>query len=121
MQYNGDTGANYTYHILDGDGASVVAGAATGLTSLIFGDGTSSTAQANTFGVAIVDILDYTNTNKYKTHKSLGGYDLNGSGEVPFWSGLWLNTAAITSISIITNTATTFATGAHFALYGIKG
>jgi hypothetical protein len=78
-----------------------------------------STQLANTYGVIVIDILDYTNTNKYTTVRTLGGYDNNGSGAVALFSGLWLNTAAITSIQ----TGAFFAgddTNSQLALYGIK-
>jgi hypothetical protein len=41
-------------------------------------------ATANAFGVGIIDILDYANTNKYKTIKSLDGCDLNGAGVIVY-------------------------------------
>ena len=75
---------------------------------------------ANTFGPMILDILDYTNTNKYKTVRSLSGFDSNGAGKVDFFSGFYfLNTNAITQIDI-TGGGGTFAQYSHFALYGIK-
>jgi len=68
----------------------------------------------------IVDILDYANTNKYTTMRSLSAYDANGSGLVWFQSLLWMNTNAITNIKIIRSTSG-FNQYSHFALYGIKG
>ena len=56
---------------------------------------------SNIFGFSIIDIADYTNTNKYKTMRSLLGYDTNSAyGQVNFASALWMSTAAISSISI---------------------
>jgi hypothetical protein len=70
----------------------------------------------------IFDILDYTNTNKYKTVRMLGGVDFNGSGEVDFMSGLWLNTSAITRIDFLPSyQSTQFQQYSSFALYGIRG
>jgi hypothetical protein len=74
---------------------------------------------ANTFGTFILDILDYKDTNKYKTARSLDGSDANGSGEISLRSGSWRNTAAITSITL-TPTGTGIAQYSSFALYGIK-
>jgi hypothetical protein len=67
----------------------------------------------------IMDILDYANTNKYKTTRTLEGYDANGSGNSSFTSGLWLSTSAITSITV--TAVGTFNQYSSFALYGIKG
>jgi hypothetical protein len=115
IQYNSDTGANYTYHQLYGTGTSALANAGTGQTS---GYIAYNNAAGSYPTVAVVDVLDYQNTNKYKTHRSLAGTDVNSSGgTLTFFSGLWLNTAAVSSINIIG----TFAQYSSFALYGIRG
>lgn len=115
IQYNGDTGSNYTYHQLYGIGSgNALANAGTSQTSGFI-------AYNNAVGsfptVAVVDILDYQNTNKYKTHRSLAGTDVNGAGgALTYFSGLWLNTFAISSITILG----TFLTNTNVALYGVK-
>lgn len=115
IQYNSDTGSNYTYHQLYGTGTSALANAGTSQTAGYIGYNNA----AGSYPTAIVcDILDYRDTNKYTTHRSLAGTDVNGSGgALTFFSGLWLNTAAVTTIDI----KGTFAQYSHFALYGIKG
>jgi len=66
--------------------------------------------------------LDYTNTNKNKVCRLLGGYDDNGnSGSVRLQSILWKNTSAITSIGIQQWDSANFIQYTHAALYGIKG
>jgi hypothetical protein len=70
------------------------------------------------FGALVIDILDYTNTNKNTTIRSLGGYDANGSGYLQLESMLWNNTAAINQIVLGTGG---WAQYSSFALYGIKG
>jgi predicted patatin/cPLA2 family phospholipase len=75
---------------------------------------------ANIFGAGVIDILDYANTNKYKTVRALSGHDNNGSGYVNFESGLWMSTSAITSIKLFT-AGNVYAQYTQFALYGIKG
>jgi len=117
--FNSDTGANYTWHELNGAGSS--AAAYNGLSvsySRWFGRnvGTSSTAPTG----MVVDILDYANTSKNKTVRVLAGMDANGSGEVSLTSSLWLNTTAISSITIKTHDSVNFASGTSFALYGVK-
>ena len=115
--FNSDGGSNYAYHYVGGNGASTFSGAATTQTSLYFGWSAGTTDTANVFSNCIVDILDYTNTNKYKTAKTLTGIDSNGSGLVGLWSGLWMSTSAITSITINPNN---FASGSTVQLYGIQ-
>jgi hypothetical protein len=123
FRFNGDTSsANYTLHQLYVNASSPQAyGTGTGTVSgsyLFYGAGSSESA--NVFGAAVIDILDYTNTNKYKTSRGLSGYDNNGTGAAFLSSSLWLNTAAITSITAVPQSPN-IGQYSSFALYGIKG
>jgi len=119
-QLNGDTGTNYTRHYIYGSGASAAAGSSLTVNSGSLGY-VSANTDTNIFGTAVFDLLDYANTNKYKTSRSLTGYDNNGAGLLVLYSGLWQNTAAVTSISIFPNSSGLFQTYTKAALYGIKG
>ena len=119
IQFNSDTSANYSWHELYGDGASAGSGASSGASYMYLGNHPSN-AVASAFAVYVVDILDYTNTNKFKTVKTLSGYDLNGSGVVGLRSGNWRSTSAISTIRIFPG-GDSFAQYSSFALYGIKG
>lgn len=121
LRCNTDSGSNYAYHTLYGDGTSVSATAQTSQTELSFNRLAGNNATANDFGVMVIDLLDYKNTNKYKTVRNLGGADNNGSGEIYFESGLWMSTSAITSIKIYPGVGTSFNQYSTAALYGIKG
>ena len=117
-QFNADTtSTNYYAHGLYGTGAATGAYADAGAFAQI-GILSASGAAANMFGGFVMDILDYSNSNKYKTTRTLSGADLNGDGQLRFVSGLWKNTNAITSIDIKGNS--NFLTNSSFALYGIK-
>jgi hypothetical protein len=75
----------------------------------------------STFGAVVIDILDYANTNKYKTIRSLSGTSYNNNnGAVGLFSGSWRNTNAITAITLQASAAN-LAQYSQFALYGIKG
>jgi hypothetical protein len=114
-RFNSDTGANYSTHRIFGTGAAQAAGGNTTSSKIDF------FAWSNTEpGVAVIDILDYANTSKYKTSRSLTGSDSNGSGFIHFTSGLWQSASAIDSITFFPQVGT-FAAGTHAALYGIKG
>ena len=125
INYNSDTSANYTRHILYGDAVNVVASGVTGASYIGIANGTADTYSGltNDFAAGIIDIIDYANTSKNKTLRAFTGNDLNGlSGLSPylgFTSGLWLSTSAITSI-VIASTSPIFAAGSTFALYGVK-
>jgi len=119
LTFNSDTGANYTRHRLTGNGTAAGAAAGTGQTAASINSFGGYPDTANTFGVTIIDILDYTNTNKYTTIRSLSGEDMNGSGFLEFTSNLWLNTAAITRIDYAA-LGGNWKQYSQFTLYGIK-
>jgi hypothetical protein len=118
VQLNGDTGSNYAYHRMYGTGASTGADGSASQTTMFYCGRIN--ASTSVFGANIIDILDYTNTNKNTTLRALMGFDANGSGYVSLGSGLWMNTNAVTSIKLIPH-AGNFAEYSQFALYGIKG
>lgn len=124
LQCNSDTGTNYTSsHVVYGNGTSALAaGSSASQTSISVANYPYGGATTNAFGVMVLDILDYANTNKYKTIRSLNGYEGNDTnGIVTVRSGAWMSTSAITSITIDRGIGTNFAQYTTFALYGIKG
>lgn len=121
MSFNGDTTpANYFWgHNLVGSGSTAYAdtfGSSAGIVNQIPGNNQG----ASMFGGTVIDVLDYQNTNKNKTVRTLNGHDFNGSGYMIFSSGLWMSTTAISSITI-TDAYANLAQYSKFALYGIKG
>lgn len=123
IRLNGDTSSNYASHQLYGDGTTAAAGGAASATSITNGGGVGfgSTTAANIVGAFIIDIHDYASTTRNKTTRVFTGRDDNATGFIRVGSGLWMNTAAVTSISLITSNSSNFTTQAQFALYGIKG
>lgn len=125
LQFNGDSGANYVYHQLIGDGSAASAAGATGLNFAVIGQSPGSgDSNTNTMGVTIIDIHNYTSTTQNKTVRSFNGVDQNVASTskctLRLQSSLWLNTAAITSISLI-HPDGNWTTNSVFSLYGIKG
>lgn len=119
LRLNSDTGGNYTSHRLNGDGTSAAAFAETGVGyARVFGQNIGTNTANPT--AMIIDILDYSNTNKNKTIRSLAGCDSNGSGEIGLQSSLWINTSAVSTIEFRLNTSGNYAQYSSFALYGIK-
>jgi hypothetical protein len=126
MTINGAT-SGYSFHYIFGDGASVSASGSASQSRIDLGSGAIGTTTGNSYAAAIIDILDYNNTNKYKTVRGIMGFDTNGtgggaslSGRVTLMSGLYQSTTAISSITIAggNNNLTQYS---KFALYGIKG
>jgi hypothetical protein len=117
IQLNGDAnGSNYSSHNLNGDGSSAASQGAANYNgqSWFF-----TQSGDNGWAVAIFDILDYTNTNKFTTIRGLTGVDNNGSGRVSLTSSNWRNASAVTSITLPSEPL--WVQHSTFALYGIKG
>jgi hypothetical protein len=122
LKFNGDATATWVGHYLQTDGTTTTSASLSVPTSVpFFTRVANSSASPNIYGVGITDILEYNNTNKYKTVRGMSGYDTNGSGYAVFTSNMWMNTAAITSIEVSIAGGSVFTTGSVVALYGIKG
>lgn len=121
VSLNGDNSdyTNYARHDVYGTGG------ATGSSGVTTGSNNAKViayiGSSYQFGPTIIDILDYTNTNKYKTVRAFGGVDNNNAAAtlVALSSGLWANTAAINSVTI-SYAGATAEQYTQFALYGIK-
>jgi hypothetical protein len=118
ITFNGNTSAVYSNHQLSGTGAALNSSLGVALTGLT--DARYSGYATSTCSVGVGDILDYASTTKKKTYRELFGYDGNGVGNITLYSGLWSNTAAITSITITNASGNPQTTASQFALYGIK-
>jgi hypothetical protein len=120
VRFNNDSGSNYAWHQLRGSGSTATSVAGTNASYWELPWVTYSGTTASAYGSGVADILDYTNTNKYKTARAFGGADTNGSGFVYLASGLWQSTSAISTIVIQASTGN-LAQYSSYALYGIKG
>jgi hypothetical protein len=120
IRLNSDSGSNYAAHQLSGNGASATSEAFTSQTYMFGYMMAGGLAAANTFGAGVIDILDYSSTNKNKTLRTLSGFDNNGTGTVRLSSGLWMNTSAVTNIFIDNRDGWSFTQHSQFTLYGVK-
>jgi hypothetical protein len=116
LRFNFDTGNNYTEHDIIANGSTVSAYGAGNIPYMPQGQVASA---ASTFAGYVIDILDYANTNKFKTIRGLNGFDSNGSGIFGLFSNLWRSTSAVSNIELFANVSS-FAQYSSFALYGIK-
>jgi hypothetical protein len=112
MAFNSDTGNNYSFHALFGDGSTVasVASANRGPFSATY-----IYTTANQFSGAVIDILDPFSTTKNTTVRSIVGPPF-----ISIFSGAWYNTASVTSITL-NGGPNSMAVGSRLSLYGIKG
>ena len=112
FQFNGDTGSNYSMTRLYGNGSSAASERYSNGTSGAFGVWRTTNPQ-----YSLISLQNYSNTTTNKTYLTR---DYDDSGIVSARVGLWRNTSAITSISIIGDGGgADYATGSTFTLYGI--
>lgn len=122
--YNSDTGGNYRFHNLYGTGASVFSNdSGASATRAIYKLAAAASSVANNYSPMVADILDYSSTTKNTTTRVFHGFDDPnfGGSEVGLQSSVWLNTAALTSITFTDFTAANLGIGTRFSLYGIRG
>jgi hypothetical protein len=112
IQYNSDTGSNYSWTYLVGNGTSASSGRNSNATYYDIGLETDTT----NYAVLTTHIMNYSNTTTYKTAITRGSASTREAGANV---SLWRSTAAITSI-ILTKATGNFKSGSTFTLYGIK-
>ena len=114
FQINSDTGSNYSSTVLYGTGASAGSSRNTNTTYARTHEyaGFDTTAGGTTL---IINLNNYSNTTTYKNWMSRSNQASDG---VDALVGLWRSTSAITSLYIFPS-ASTFASGSTFTLYGI--
>lgn len=110
INFNGDTGSNYSFTYMYGDGSSVVSGRDTNRS---FGSGGRAGVNG---GVGLFNIMNYSNTTTYKTTLSRGS---NANALAIAIVTLWRSTSAITSINLTRGGGGNFDAGSTFTLYGI--
>jgi len=109
---NGDTGGNYSYTGLEGNGSSAFSGRNSNATNTGWTYDTTSNGQVN----GIAQFNNYSNTTTYKT--LLTRFNTPGT-QTGASVNLWRSTSAITTIAIATGSGN-FNSGSTFTLYGIK-
>lgn len=121
IQFNNNTGSNYARHVINNlSGGSITASGSTSQTSILLATTPTNASYAT---VQLLDIHNYTSSTSNKTARWVVGKDTNGlyaSNYIQIGSGLWINTAAITSVKFSLFSGT-FNTGTSIALYGVKG
>jgi len=117
MRFNNDTGSNYSFTTLNGNGASATSTIRNARTAIDFDDITSMAAGNLSFFTS--DIFSYAGST-YKTVLNTASQDRNGSGSIEKSIGLWSATAAINTIKLFTYASVSMPIGTTATLYGIK-
>ena len=116
LRINGDTGTNYSWSFLAGNGTSALSTRAATKNSIQMDNWSGPQSAGSTFQLNYVQIMNYSNTTTYKTVIARSGSGGNATEAVV---GLWRNTAAITSLSIQIDVSGNVLAGSNFTLYGI--
>jgi hypothetical protein len=120
LRFNGVSTSTYDSHWLFGSGSAAGSFALPGYAEIYLQRTANANSAANAFGASLVDILDPYSSTKNKTVRYQGGSGVStGLWPVTLGSGLWRNTASVTSITI--GGDSTMLTGSRLSLYGIKG
>jgi hypothetical protein len=113
LTFNSDTGTNYSYTRLTGNGSSASSSRASNVDHIEF----LYYNNVNPSNLVIAQIQNYANTTTYKSVLSRANSPLNvATTEAQI--GLWRSTSAITSMNF--NFYWGAASGSVFTIYGIK-
>jgi hypothetical protein len=118
--FNGDTAANYSYHLLAGTGSSVISDNGVSQTFGAAGTSLGTSGTSNAFSPSVFDILDPFSTTKNKTTRALTGVNSSAS-QIRIWSSSHRSTSSLTSVNLFPSGSSSFIAGSRFSLYGIKG
>jgi hypothetical protein len=111
IQVNSDTGSNYSWTRLLGDGSTASSDRGSAQTFINI-----AILDTNTIGNSIVHLQNYSNTTTYKTVLTRG----NSTGTYLGANvGLWRSASAINSITVLTSTGN-INSSTVISLYGIK-
>ena len=113
IRVNSDTGSNYSFTTLQGNGTAASSYRESNSTAPWV---TPEIWAQNARGNLIINFQNYSNTTTYKTFLTRYNLAAQGTGSIV---GLWRNTAAISTI-LLSPGSGNWAAGSTFTLYGIK-
>jgi hypothetical protein len=114
LRFNSDSGSNYSFVYMGGNGSSSASGSNSGETQVVLDAYFWRSSEVSTL---VAQIMDYSATDKHKTVLSRNNV---AGGGVDAFANRWANTAAITSVEVRVSTGgQSFATGTTMNLYGV--
>ena len=116
MRANGDSGSNYSFRTIRGNGSTVIGEQQSNQTQVRISVAVDTSTAAGNQNI-ITNIMNYSNTSTFKTFFGrANNADVNGT-EVNV--SMWRSTTAINQL-LVGLTGSTFVAGSTFTLYGIK-
>ena len=116
VQANSDTGTNYSFTYLNGNGSVVQSSRSSNNSQGFVIGGSVAGLPASIGAVGTLQIQNYSNTTTYKTALSRYGA---ASAETQVGASLWRSTSAINALKVYASSGTLILAGATFTLYGI--
>jgi len=114
-----DSGSNYAWHYLRGNGSTVSSSAASSQSQMMLNlNAAAANYTANAYTAGVIDLLDPFETTKFSTVRCLTGQTTN-ENSIYLSSGLWQNTGSVTDI-LFTHQISPPAVGSRYSLYGLK-
>jgi hypothetical protein len=107
LRMNGDTGSNYSYVYMLGNGSTT--------SSIAELKGEVGASYTGNIGNTVIQIMDYSSTDKHKTALSRSNTAANNTRAVAY---RWASTSAVNSAGIVLNSGS-FAIGSTFNLFGV--
>lgn len=122
LRLNGDSGLNYNAIWLTGEGATAASASSQGASNIRAAQAMpAASATANRFGLYEITIGGYASTTWHKQVITRGGSG-NDNTAAQQWSeangGVWMNTAAVTRITLQGSISPNLATGSQLRIYG---
>jgi hypothetical protein len=119
VQLNGDSGANYAKHELFTSGSTVYPSGAANYSQMTWLYTQGATETSGVYSPTVLDILDFSSTTKNTTLRGFSAWT-GGTKRIAFHSGVYINTAAVTSITFTPHDGNNVVAGCRFSLIGIK-
>jgi hypothetical protein len=108
LQFNGDTGSNYSWTTLQGNASSATSGRTSTNNAVNIG------LRRNGMALNVFHLNNYSNTTTYKTILAANSAV---SDQIRLHAGVWRTTSAISSIRV--GAGNSFTAGTMMTLYGI--
>lgn len=122
IRLNGDGGTNYNQHLAEAQASAFAAASSTAQTSVRIGSLNPSTDTAGRWLYGITEIPSHADSDNHKRIFSRSSVQSSGASSPHEYldSGEWVNTAPVTSITVLTVDGTNLEVGSAFYLFGLN-
>lgn len=115
LQFNNDTGTNYSKTNLQGNGTTAASDRGSNTTGISY---VATRSSESYFATNVINIMNYANTTTFKTVLLRGAGNSTSVG-TNAQVGLYRSTSAISTVTINATSTFTILAGSTFSLYGV--